>query len=102
MGIGYALTEELPCEDGMPVTFGLRELGVLRARDMPLVEVILIEDEEPEGDVAFDLYRRHLCVDFVHKIREERRFPSIDQLVRQIGEDTGRAREYLRDPSAWH
>ncbi len=31
MGLGYALTEELPCEDGMPVTFKLRELGVLRA-----------------------------------------------------------------------
>jgi xanthine dehydrogenase molybdenum-binding subunit len=49
MGLGYALTEELPCENGMPVTFGLRELGVLRARDMPQVEVILVEDEEPEG-----------------------------------------------------
>ena len=24
-----------PCEDGMPVTFKLREIGVLRARDMP-------------------------------------------------------------------
>jgi len=49
MGLGYALTEELPCEDGMPVTFSLRELGVLRARDMPAVEVILVEDPEPEG-----------------------------------------------------
>ncbi len=49
MGLGYALTEELPCEDGMPVTFKLRELGVLRARDMPEVEVILVEDPEPEG-----------------------------------------------------
>jgi len=49
MGLGYALTEELPCEDGWPVTTKLRELGVLRARDMPEVEVILIEDPEPEG-----------------------------------------------------
>jgi xanthine dehydrogenase molybdenum-binding subunit len=49
MGIGYALTEELPCENGMPVTYGMRELGVLRARDMPEVEVILVEDPEPEG-----------------------------------------------------
>jgi xanthine dehydrogenase molybdenum-binding subunit len=49
MGLGYALTEELPCENGMPVTFKLRELGVLRARDMPPCEVILIEDPEPEG-----------------------------------------------------
>ncbi|RLB55090.1 MAG: selenium-dependent xanthine dehydrogenase [Deltaproteobacteria bacterium] len=49
MGLGFALTEELPCEDGMPVTFKLREIGVLRARDMPEVEVILIEEPEPEG-----------------------------------------------------
>ncbi len=49
MGLGYALTEELPCENGMPVTAKLRDLGVLRARDMPPVEVLLIEDPEPEG-----------------------------------------------------
>jgi xanthine dehydrogenase molybdenum-binding subunit len=49
MGLGYALTEELPCEDGKPVTAKLRDIGVLRARDMPLVEVKLIEDPEPEG-----------------------------------------------------
>lgn len=49
MGLGYALTEELPCPDGMPATFKLRELGVLRARDMPSVDVVLIEEHEPEG-----------------------------------------------------
>ncbi|HJZ83552.1 MAG TPA: selenium-dependent xanthine dehydrogenase [Polyangia bacterium] len=49
MGLGYALSEELPCRQGMPVTFGLRELGVLRARDMPLVEVILVEEPDPDG-----------------------------------------------------
>jgi selenium-dependent xanthine dehydrogenase len=49
MGLGYALTEELPCEDGMPVTYKLRSLGVLRARDMPRTEVVLVEELEPEG-----------------------------------------------------
>ena len=49
MGLGYALTEELPCKEGMPVTFKLRELGVLRAQHMPAVEVILVEEPEPEG-----------------------------------------------------
>jgi xanthine dehydrogenase molybdenum-binding subunit len=49
MGLGYALTEELPCPDGMPATFKLRELGVIRAREMPEVDVILVEDYEPEG-----------------------------------------------------
>jgi xanthine dehydrogenase molybdenum-binding subunit len=49
MGLGYALTEDLPCENGRPVTTKLREIGVLRARDMPEVQVILVEDPEPEG-----------------------------------------------------
>jgi CO/xanthine dehydrogenase Mo-binding subunit len=33
----------------MPVTSSLREIGVLRARDMPTIEVILVEEPEPEG-----------------------------------------------------
>jgi len=49
MGLGYALTEDLPCEDGWPVTYKMREIGVLRARDMPEVEVVLVEEHEPEG-----------------------------------------------------
>lgn len=49
MGLGYALTEDLPCENGWPVTDKLRQLGVLRARDMPKIEVIVVEDPEPEG-----------------------------------------------------
>jgi selenium-dependent xanthine dehydrogenase len=52
MGLGYALTEELTCVDGMPTTFKLRDIGVLRARDMPQVEVILVEDPEPEGPMG--------------------------------------------------
>jgi selenium-dependent xanthine dehydrogenase len=49
MGLGYALTEELPCPDGMPATWRLLELGALRATDMPPVDVILIEEPEAEG-----------------------------------------------------
>ncbi len=50
MGLGYALTEELPCDEhGMPVTTSMREIGVLRAKDTPDIEVILVEEHEPEG-----------------------------------------------------
>jgi len=49
MGLGFALTEDLPCEDGWPVTYKLREIGVMRARDMPEVDVVLVEEHEPEG-----------------------------------------------------
>jgi xanthine dehydrogenase molybdenum-binding subunit len=49
MGLGYALSEELPCADGMPVSFSRYQLGLLRAKDMPEIEVILVEEPEPEG-----------------------------------------------------
>jgi len=49
MGLGYALTEELPLANGLPETYRLRDLGVLRARDMPQVEVLFVEEPEPEG-----------------------------------------------------
>ncbi|MBM4342763.1 MAG: selenium-dependent xanthine dehydrogenase [Deltaproteobacteria bacterium] len=49
MGLGYALTESLDCDNGAPVTHKLRELGALRSRDVPPVEVLLVEDPEPEG-----------------------------------------------------
>ncbi len=49
MGLGYALTEEMVCADGMPTSFRIRDMGVLRAADMPEVEVILVEDPQPDG-----------------------------------------------------
>jgi xanthine dehydrogenase molybdenum-binding subunit len=49
MGLGFALTEDLPLERGVPTSFKLRSLGLLRARDMPHVTVILVETGDPEG-----------------------------------------------------
>jgi xanthine dehydrogenase molybdenum-binding subunit len=52
MGLGYALSEELPCLEGMPVTFKLRDIGVLRAQDMPKMEIHLLEVPSPEGPMG--------------------------------------------------
>lgn len=49
MGLGFALTEELRVEGGFPQQKGLHDLGILRARDMPVVEVIFVEEPAPEG-----------------------------------------------------
>ncbi|HEY5039199.1 MAG TPA: molybdopterin cofactor-binding domain-containing protein, partial [bacterium] len=46
MGLGYALTEELRLKDGVPESFKLRSLGILRAKDMPETEILLIEENE--------------------------------------------------------
>ncbi|MBI6545644.1 MAG: selenium-dependent xanthine dehydrogenase, partial [Cyanobacteria bacterium NC_groundwater_1444_Ag_S-0.65um_54_12] len=48
MGLGYALTEELSITGGVPQA-DLRKLGILRAKDMPAIELILIEEPEPTG-----------------------------------------------------
>ncbi|MCF8379568.1 MAG: selenium-dependent xanthine dehydrogenase [Bacteroidales bacterium] len=49
MGLGYALTEDLPMKDGKPVSYKLNDLGILRAKEMPEVEVIGIEEKDPIG-----------------------------------------------------
>ena len=49
MGLGYALTEDLPLVNGAPESYKMRALHLLRARDMPEVEVIFVESNDPEG-----------------------------------------------------
>ncbi len=49
MGMGYALTENLPMEDGFPVSFKFKDIGIIRANQMPEIEVIGIEEPDPIG-----------------------------------------------------
>jgi xanthine dehydrogenase molybdenum-binding subunit len=50
MGLGYALSEGFPCdEDGRPVNSTLRSLDIIRPKDMPPVEVILVESPQPDS-----------------------------------------------------
>jgi len=49
MGLGYALSESLPCTDGRPDSLLLRDLGILKAKDTPEIEVILIEVPDEVG-----------------------------------------------------
>jgi CO/xanthine dehydrogenase Mo-binding subunit/aerobic-type carbon monoxide dehydrogenase small subunit (CoxS/CutS family) len=49
MGLGYALTEELQLKEGRIASKDLRAIGILRAKDMPEVECIFIEEHEPAG-----------------------------------------------------
>ena len=47
-------------------------------------------------DFSGDLYDRPLCLSFHRRLREERRFPSVDALKAQIAEDAALARRCLR------
>ena len=50
MGLGYALSEEFPCDDqGRPQNMTLRSLGIIRAKDVPVIEVILVEAPQPRS-----------------------------------------------------
>jgi CO/xanthine dehydrogenase Mo-binding subunit/aerobic-type carbon monoxide dehydrogenase small subunit (CoxS/CutS family) len=49
MGLGYALSENFTSTDGRPDSLLLKDLGILRAKDMPEVDVILIEVPDEVG-----------------------------------------------------
>ncbi|MCW8848598.1 MAG: molybdopterin-dependent oxidoreductase, partial [Melioribacteraceae bacterium] len=49
MGLGYAISEDVELENGVPKSTKLRKLGVLRAKETPTIEVIGIEVEDPNG-----------------------------------------------------
>jgi aldehyde oxidoreductase len=49
MGLGYALTEDLPLVDGRPVSTKLSRLGLIPLDRMPPVEVIGVEVPDPLG-----------------------------------------------------
>jgi xanthine dehydrogenase molybdenum-binding subunit len=50
MGLGYALSEEFPTdEEGMPTKSTLRQLNIIRPKDMPDIEVILVEVPQPRS-----------------------------------------------------
>jgi selenium-dependent xanthine dehydrogenase len=49
MGLGYAISEELEMEGGRPKSTMLRKMGILRAKEMPEVEVIGVEVPDPVG-----------------------------------------------------
>ena len=48
MGLGYALSEDFPTDEtGRPTNLTLRSLGIIRAKDMPPVDVLLVECPQP-------------------------------------------------------
>jgi len=48
MGLGYALTEDFVVEGGQIVTDTIKSIRVLRAHQMPELEVIFVETPDPE------------------------------------------------------
>lgn len=49
MGLGYALTEDMPTQDGYPVSTDINDMGIIRAKHIPEIEVRLLEVPDPLG-----------------------------------------------------
>jgi xanthine dehydrogenase molybdenum-binding subunit len=50
MGLGYALSEDFPSdENGRPRNMTLKSLGILRPKDVPTIEAVLIEEPQPRS-----------------------------------------------------
>jgi len=55
----------------------------------PVLEVHLF-------DFTADIYNRRVRVDFLHKLRDEEKYPDIDSLVAQIRRDVDNAKQFLK------
>ena len=50
MGLGYALSEDFPADElGRPRNMTLRSLGILRPKDVPPIDVVLVEEPQPRS-----------------------------------------------------
>lgn len=70
---------------------GVASLGVrptVKAAGVPTLEVHLFDFDR-------DIYGAHVQVDFLHKLRDELKFDSLEALVAQIHKDAEDARRYL-------
>jgi riboflavin kinase/FMN adenylyltransferase len=54
----------------------------------PLLEVFVFDFDQA-------IYGRRVSVEFLHKLRDEERYPDLDALARQIDRDVAQAREYF-------
>jgi len=79
---------------GAPVN-GAASLGVrptVDNRGVYVLEVHLL-------DFARDVYGAHVRVEFLHRLREERKYPDLESLRRQIAIDVEHTREYFSNLS---
>jgi riboflavin kinase/FMN adenylyltransferase len=74
----------------MPLT-GVASVGVrptVAASGAPMLEVYIFDFDET-------IYGRRIGVEFVHKLRDEARYPDLAALTRQIEADAAQARDYF-------
>jgi riboflavin kinase/FMN adenylyltransferase len=79
--------------DGLGVLQGVASLGVrptVKQDAKPVLEVHLFEFDQ-------QIYGRHLRVEFLEKLRDEEKYPSLEALTRQIALDVENAKQWFRE-----
>ena len=74
---------------------GVASVGVrptVATDPVPVLEVFIFDFDAP-------IYGRRIGVEFMHKLRDEERYPDLDALTRQIGHDVAQARDYFNTAS---
>jgi len=77
--------------EGMGVLQGVSSLGVrptLKRDKKPVLEVHLFE-------FAQQIYNKHLRVEFLHKLRDEEKYPDVETLTRHIAQDVEDAKKWF-------
>ncbi len=78
--------------EGMGVLQGVASLGVrptVRQDGKPVLEVHLFE-------FAQQIYNKHMRLDFLHKLRNEEKYPDVETLTRQIALDVENAKQWFK------
>lgn len=76
---------------GQRPRYGVASLGMrptVNASTRPLLEVFVFDFDEP-------IYGRRICVSFLHKLRDEVKYPDLDSLQAQIRRDADAARAWV-------
>lgn len=79
--------------DHIPPLHGAASLGVrptVHANGRAVLEVHLL-------DFAQEIYGQHLCVEFLHKLRNEEKYPDIKSLTQQIALDVEHTRKWFKE-----
>ena len=76
----------------MGVLQGVASLGVrptVKQDGKPVLEVHLFEFSQ-------QIYNRHMRVEFLHKLRDEEKYPDMETLTRQIALDVENAKQWFK------
>lgn len=78
--------------DGLPPMQGVASLGVrptVRQDGKPVLEVHVF-------DFSSQIYNKHMRLDFLHKLRDEEKYPDVETLTRQIALDVENAKQWFK------